>query len=221
MRSLVAAFCLAACSTPQVAPITKDPATAAAPVGGAIDAARTWRFVFDVSGEISCSQSYESQSTYGTYVLSVTPPHAATLRFERVEASTFGSNRFDVPASPANHSEQRLVRDFEGQVGRAGDDLSFTLWERAADCPKDPSDCAGPLTFTCKPSHAAVVSWRNDGKHVDDAPALRCDTSFGLPSELEEAGWKGGLVFGDGSGLFLDYVVRGPMEHAPELRRAP
>ena len=65
------------------------------------------------------------------------------------------------------------------------------------------------------------MSFDDKGRHVSDRAVVRCSPGFGLPLELAEGGWKGGLAFGEGTGLFLDYPKVGPMEHPPELRLAP
>lgn len=225
MRALILVLGLVACSTPQTLTATKDPTTnpnAPTPTkSNAVSSARTLRFAYDVSREISCSLSFEDDSQYGSYVLTVTPPHAATLVYQRVKTHRFGQNPFSKPSSPPNVSEQRFVSSFEGSVVQTGAVLSFSLQRRQDECAKGAPGCDGTLTLSCQDAVASIVSFDDEGKHVADRTVLRCTPEFGLPFELTSAGWKGGLVFGDGSGLFLDYPESGPMEHPPELRLAP
>jgi hypothetical protein len=219
-RMLLALPLIAACSTPQAIVATKDPTPETPTAKNALAAARTLRFAFDVSHEISCSQSFETNSTWGSYVLTLTPPHAATLVFERVESHTFGSSRFDSAAEPPNHTEKRSTRHFEGTVVQTGSALTVTLSRAKTDCAEGES-CTGTLTLACDAAKADVVTFDAKGKHVTQHPIVRCSPGYGLPIELDKGGWKGELAFADDSGFYLDYPEYGPMEHPPELRPAP
>ncbi|MEO7096284.1 MAG: hypothetical protein ABI175_23700 [Polyangiales bacterium] len=229
MRSALAFVLLTACSTPQTITATKDPTTevVAPTTTNAIDGARTLRFAFAVSHEMSCSQSFETESTMGMYVLTLTPPHAATLVLTRVESETFGSSRFAGPGSadPPSHTERRFVTSFEGTVAQQGNELSLTLHRLAAECAgagaKEGASCAAPLELSCKDSLASVVTFDDKGKHVSDRAIVRCTPGYGLSAKLAEGGWKGGLAFAEGGGMFLDYEEYGPMEGPPELRLMP
>ncbi len=213
-----------ACSTPQTITATKDPANVTATatptvaVGAPVGAPHAWRFAFDVSHEISCSQSFETESTYGSYALAITPPHAATLTFESAHTTTFGSNQFDLKAPPPTRNETRTKTEFEGTVARDGDKLSFVFQRKSSECAKTTGPCGEVLAFTCAEASASIVSYDGAGKHLTTKPTFSCHTTYGMPMELDEVGWKGGLVFGDGNGFFLDYVEYGPMQHLPELR---
>lgn len=208
-------------ATPRAIVGAEEPAAIAPTAKNAIAAARTLKFAFHVSREISCSRSFESDSTWGSYVLTLTPPHGATLVFERVESHTFGASRFEAPGHPARRTERRFVASFDGAVVRDADAWSLTLHRRKDECAKGEPACAGALRLSCTDSVAPVTSFDDKGKHVTNRAIVRCTPDYGFPIALADAGWKGGLAFAEASGLYLSYPQQGPLSHPPELRPAP
>ena len=195
---------------------TADPATPAAIAAAPIDAPEHHVMRFGVSNEHSCSMSWETTSEWGSYELTLTPPHGVRLVYESNDETRFGeAGKLSSGTLYDRHADWRA---YEGTVGRVGSELHLELHPSTSECASKP--CA-PLSLVCVSAKVDVVSYDDAGKHVRSIDALRCTPAFGLPDDVREEGWGGGLVFGKDQDLSLHLERIGFDTFGPELEPSP
>ena len=215
---LAAVVSACACSV-QESTIQGDPVTAVTVEAAAapIDAPKHAKFRYGSSENMSCSLSWETESDWGDYELTLTPPHAATLKVERHHETRFGQNGKMGPGTTYDQGDWK--NDFEGTVARVGDELRVELHAAETTCASKDTPCSS-LSLTCKAAKPSVVSYDDKGRHEAGVDALRCTPGYGLPEKF--TGELNALFFREAKTLVLEYeqFSRFGDEMGPELRES-
>jgi len=167
-------------------------------------AAGTYKLFVSSTHEISCSQSFQSDSEYAMFELMVAGDGGATLAITTSTRSVFGPSGSKFTGGPATKNETRHAYRYVG--GATGDRIELSE-----------EKSAGKLVVTCKPTTVVVDDFTVDaGKaHLD---ALSCN---GLPFLTKEATehFKGLAPLAVGPGLLFDYDDYGHGSPHTSLRK--